>query len=115
MRRRALQLMGVATVFLTVILLLKLAGVPIAGQAPEPTATAGTTATSGTAAATGPAAETPWGEPDLQGIWTDVYQTPLQRSPKYAGKESFTDEERAALDAQRAEIELRPRQERGTR
>jgi hypothetical protein len=58
--------------------------------------------------------KTSWGEPNLQGIWTDEYQTPLQRPAKYAGKEFFTDEERAALDAQRAEIELRPRQERGT-
>ena len=22
---------------------------------------------------------TPWGDPDLQGIWTDTYDTPLQR------------------------------------
>lgn len=114
MRRRALQLIGVATVSLTVIALLRLAGAPVSGQAPTPTATAGTPATSGTAPAAGPVAKTPWGEPDLQGIWTDVYQTPLQRSPRYAGKELFTDEERAALDAQRSEIELRPRQERGT-
>src|SRR5580704_18720709 len=31
--------------------------------------------------ATGPAQalKTPWGEPDLQGIWTDEFDTPLQR------------------------------------
>jgi hypothetical protein len=46
--------------------------------------------------------KTAWGEPDLQGIWTDPYQTPLQRPPQYAGKEFFTDEEVAALDEQRA-------------
>jgi hypothetical protein len=61
-----------------------------------------------------PPTRTPWGEPDLQGIWTDVYQTPLQRSAKYAGKEFFTDDERAALEEQRSQIELRPRQETGT-
>jgi hypothetical protein len=64
--------------------------------------------------ASSPPTKTPWGEPDLQGIWTDIYQTPLQRSAKYAEKEFFTDEERAALDKQRSEIELRPRQQVGT-
>jgi hypothetical protein len=47
---------------------------------------------------------TPWGEPDLQGIWYDETTTPLQRPPKYAGKENFTDEERAELDKQRAAL-----------
>jgi hypothetical protein len=64
--------------------------------------------------ASSPSGRTPWGEPDLQGIWTDVYQTPLQRSAKYAEREFFTDEERAALDQQRSQIELRPRQQAGT-
>src|SRR2546421_4106402 len=94
MRRPVLQLIGVSAVLLTVILLLKFA---VANQTSTPTAL-----------------KTPWGEPDLQGIWTDEYQTPLQRPATYAGKEFFTDEERAALDAQRAAIELRPRAERGT-
>src|SRR5437879_1823713 len=94
MRRPVLQLIGVSAVMLTVILLLKFA---VANQTSTPTAL-----------------KTPWGEPNLQGIWTDEYQTPLQRPAKYAGREFFTDEERAALDAQRAAIELRPRQERGT-
>jgi hypothetical protein len=49
-----------------------------------------------------PAPTTSWGEPDLQGIWTDDYQTPLQRPEKYAGKEFFTDHERSALDKSRA-------------
>jgi hypothetical protein len=108
MRRRFLELIGVAAVVMAVIVLLKLTQVPVAGQAARPTATAGA------ATPPGPAAKTPWGEPDLQGIWNDEYQTPLQRSPKYAGKEFFTDAERAALDKQRAVIELRPRQEKGT-
>ena len=108
MRRRFLELIGVAAAVMAVIVLLKLTQVPVAGQAARPTATAGAAAT------TGPAAKTPWGEPDLQGIWNDEYQTPLQRSPKYAAKEFFTDAERAALDKQRAVIELRPRQEKGS-
>jgi hypothetical protein len=72
------------------------------------------TVDAGAAATSSSGLKTPWGEPDLQGIWTYEYQTSLQRPAKYAGKEFFTDEERAALDAQRAEIELRPRQERGS-
>ena len=42
-----------------------------------------------------------WGEPDLQGIWTDETDTPLQRSPKFANQEFFTDAQRAELDRQR--------------
>ncbi len=52
---------------------------------------------------------TSWGEPDLQGIWNDGYQTPLQRPKKYAGRELLTEEEVAALDGQRAAIPQRPR------
>jgi hypothetical protein len=43
------------------------------------------------AAAPAPAVKTPWGEPDLQGIWTDENDTPFQRSPKYADQEFFTE------------------------
>ena len=28
----------------------------------------------------------PWGDPDLQGIWTDEFDTPLQRPAKYASQ-----------------------------
>src|SRR5213594_3447687 len=63
----------------------------------------------------GPASKTPWGEPDLQGIWTDPYQTPLERPAQFAGKEVFTDDERAALDKQRAAIPRRDKRlERGS-
>src|SRR5262249_38025750 len=41
--------------------------------------------------ASGAAWKTPWGEPDLQGIWTDEFDTPLQRSAKYANQEFFTE------------------------
>src|SRR5262245_37535826 len=48
--------------------------------------------------------KTPWGEPDLQGIWTDEFDTPLQRSPRYANQEFFTDQQRADLDKERSAI-----------
>jgi len=89
MRRRLLEVLGVVAVILAVIVLLKGVPVGVAGQAPAP----------GTAAA-----KTAWGDPDLQGIWTDDFQTPLQRAAKYANKELFTDQERAELDNQRAAI-----------
>jgi len=62
-----------------------------------------------------PALKTSWGEPDLQGIWTDETATPLQRSPKYANQEFFTQGQRAELDRQRAAMLGRDKRvERGT-
>jgi hypothetical protein len=57
---------------------------------------------SGVGRAQEPGATTPWGEPDLQGIWTNAYDTPLQRPARYADKEFFTEEERAQIDRVRA-------------
>jgi len=54
--------------------------------------------------ATTPALKTPWGEPDLQGIWTDEFDTPLQRPAKYAEQEFFTQAQRAELDKERTEM-----------
>src|SRR5215831_17633116 len=50
------------------------------------------------------ALKTPWGEPDLQGIWTDESDTPLQRPAKYAAQEFFTAAQRAELDEARAAV-----------
>jgi hypothetical protein len=86
MRQRIVELMGGA-VAITVVAL-----VSVACHAPT------------TAAQTGPVAKTSWGEPDLQGIWTDEYQTPLQRPAAYAGREFFTDAEKAELERQRAAL-----------
>src|SRR6516164_6582478 len=58
---------------------------------------------------------TPWGEPDLQGIWTSEFDTPLQRPAKYADQEFFTEVQRAELDNERAAlIDRDKRGERGT-
>jgi hypothetical protein len=59
------------------------------------------------------ALKTQWGEPDLQGIWTDENDTPFQRSPKYANQEFFTDAQRAEFDIERST--LRGRDARGER
>jgi hypothetical protein len=60
--------------------------------------------------------KTPWGEPDLQGIWTNETDTPLQRPAKYADQEFFTPEQRAELDRARSDLlgNERARAERGT-
>ena len=64
---------------------------PISAQAPLGSATA-------------PAQKTPWGETDLQGIWTDEFDTPLQRPSKYANQEFFTEAQREELDNERSAI-----------
>jgi hypothetical protein len=56
---------------------------------------------------------TAWGDPDLQGIWSNATLTPLQRPPELAGKAFFAAEEASAFDKQRvaqtnADRPLRP-------
>jgi hypothetical protein len=97
MRNRIIGVIGVVAIVIVVAGLLRMTGMSVDSQT------------------AGPSPKTPWGEPDLQGIWTDIYQTPLQRPAQFASKEFFTDEERAELDRQRAGIPRRDaRVERGT-
>jgi hypothetical protein len=66
-------------------------------------------------AETSGAPRTAWGEPDLQGIWTNEFDTPLQRASRYGTREFFTEEERAELDKERVALLGRDRRvERGT-
>ena len=52
-------------------------------------------------------ARTPWGDPDLQGIWSPGYiLTPLERPDEFAGQEFLTDEDVAALE-ERASVRRR--------
>src|ERR1700681_75986 len=61
------------------------------------------------------AVKTQWGEPDLQGIWTDETDTPLQRSAKYANQDVFTAAQRQELDKERSALLRRDKRvERGT-
>jgi hypothetical protein len=98
--------MGASLVIVSVLVFLKPAEVTVANEAP-------------TASVKAPAAaavlKTPWGEPDLQGIWTDESDTPLQRAAKYANQEFFTDAQREELDKERSELLGRDKRvERGT-
>jgi len=47
--------------------------------------------------------KTAWGDPDLQGIWAQKYQTPLQRPARDAGKPVLTPEEVKQRNAERAQ------------
>jgi len=91
---RLVKSLGVAAVIAAaVVAYVKLAPVA-AGQAPPRTA---------------------WGEPDLQGIWTNEFDVPLQRAARYGNREFLTEEEQAELDEQRAALLGRDRRvERGT-
>ena len=46
---------------------------------------------------------TPWGDPDLQGLWTNTTTTPMERPDDLADKESLSSEELAVRDAEVAE------------
>ena len=96
MAKRFLQSIGVTVVLVALALVLERGESAVVGQAPAPGGDAAKKA--------GPAPRTPWGAPDLQGIWNDTYEIPLQRPARYGDRELFTDEERAELDKQRAAI-----------
>ena len=82
-RRLQMRLASIGSPGLAAVLL-ALAVSPLAGQ--------------GGAAGAVPA--TPWGDPDLQGVWEYWTFTPLEKPAELAGKDVLTDEE-AALIAQR--------------
>ena len=89
MRHRLLASLGGAAV---VVALLAAGPRLVAGQAQSGNG-------SGAATSGGPVARTPWGDPDLNGIWSAGYFfTTLERPEKYAGREFLTDEEVAALE-----------------
>ena len=102
MRNRLLKSVGASVVIVSVVLFLRPADVTVANESP-------------TASAKTSTLKTVWGEPDLQGIWTDETDTPLQRSAKYANQEFFTPAQREELDKERsALLGSDKRVERGT-
>jgi len=60
----------------------------------------------GARAATNAPLLTPWGEPDLQGVWTGSTLTPLERPAALAGKEFLTEAEAAAMQRRATERRL---------
>jgi len=92
-------------VIVAAIMMTAVSGLVLADQA----------ARSSTSASRAGAWRTPWGEPDLQGIWSGSTLTPLERPARFAGKPVLTLEEAAALEAA---VHARPgrddRSQRGT-
>jgi hypothetical protein len=89
------------------VVILPLAPATVAGQTP---------AAAARGAAGSSVSAMPWGHPNLEGIWLDVFQTPLERPTELGDREFFTDEERAEQDERRANAEGRnQRAETGTR
>ena len=68
----------------------------MAAAALAPAGVGGQTQTGDSSGWTAP--RTAWGDPDLQGQWTNTTTTPLERPDDLGGRELLTDEERAALD-----------------
>ena len=82
------------------------ATLPLCAQAPRP-------ASKASPAASVKKWRTPWGDPDLQGAWTNATTTPLQRPAKWAGKAVLTPQEVADLDKE-TDLGTDKRPERGT-
>src|SRR5260370_22348117 len=87
MSHRFLESIGVLAAVNVVLLL---APGPVAGQRPI--------AAAKTSAGTPP--RTPWGEPDLQGIWDFATITPMERPKEQADQEVLPAEEAAELEKQ---------------
>jgi hypothetical protein len=85
-----------------VIAIASLAAVPVAGQAlpgvTKPTTPAAKTHQPRTLS------NTPWGDPDLQGVWLNNSATPLERPKELEGRPLLTDEEVAELKKRAARL-----------
>ena len=66
----------------------------LAAQAPATTATTATPTAKGNTWSPG---RTPDGQPDLQGYWTSLSFTPMERPAKYGNREFLTDQEMAEV------------------
>jgi hypothetical protein len=105
MRIRLPKSIGASVAITSVLVFLQPTEVMVAGQA----------LAAAVEAEAAPALKTPWGEPDLQGIWTVESDTPLQRSAKYTNQEFFTETQREELDQERLALLGRDKRvERGT-
>src|SRR6266446_6091082 len=56
---------------------------------------------------------TPWGDPDLQGVWNDATSTPLQRPGEVGAKQVLNDEEAAEFQSALANNLPRDRRDGG--
>jgi hypothetical protein len=89
---------------------MSLPAVSVAGQAPAPAAK---TAAAKPAAKPYTQPKTPWGDPDLQGIWNDATSTPLQRPARLGEKGVLAEEEADQFAEELAEDLNRDRRDGG--
>src|SRR5262245_9730669 len=70
---------------IVVVVVLSATGAPVAAQTPAPAK----------AAKPFVAPKTPWGHPDLQGVWTsdDMLSIPMERPEQFAGRAELADAE----------------------
>ena len=86
-----------------------------APKGPEPAKSGGTAKAPAKAPAKAwKATRTPWGDPDLQGVWNDATSTPLQRPNELAGKDVLSDEEAQDFQQQNAFNLTRDRRDGGS-
>ena len=72
----------------------------LAGQAPAAAGKAKTGAKQAPVGKAWTAPRTPWGDPDLQGVWNDATSTPLQRQGGVGERQLLDDEEAAEFQKQ---------------
>src|SRR3954451_19596509 len=73
-----------------------LSSAPMSGQA----GTGGAAPAAGKGVGKAGTFRTPWGDPNLEGIWTASTITPLERPAKLAGRKYLTEAEAAELEKQ---------------
>src|SRR5438128_202333 len=100
MKFRFLTSMSVLAIVIAVLSLS-----PAAGQAPKKAAVPTKKAAA--------IPHTPWGDPDLQGVWNDATSTPLQRPGGIGPKEVLNDEEAVEFQQQLANDLSRDRRDGG--
>src|SRR5438046_8580654 len=70
-------------------------GATVYGQSSKPAAGSASAKSASASASKWVAPKTPWGHPDLQGVWTtdDMLSIPMERPEQFAGRAELTDEE----------------------
>jgi len=125
MSHRFLSLIGILALAIAVVSLTSIAAqAPTTPAQKAPAVTKAPAAAKAPATAKAPAAakasarkwaapKTPWGDPDLQGVWNDATSTPLQRPSELGGKDTLSDEEAAGFEEQLAFNLTRDRRDGG--
>ncbi len=103
MKRAGGVLNGISGIALIAFCVMSAAGQTPAGVPKQPgSANAAVKTARSSAAAPAKKWTTPWGEPDLQGVWNDATSTPLQRPGDVSAKDVLTDAEAAEFQNQLA-------------